>query len=168
MKYDMELHFVHRNGTEADYLVLTVFFNIGPTENAFLKKINYSAASATADAEIAISDSVNIFELLGKAQNSGEYISYPGSFTTPPCTEGVTFILFRDFQQMSKAQWDTYASYITLTNTMVYATATTGNFRGVQALNSRTLTLNFGVADASNLIKFIGTISSLILLYFIN
>jgi len=97
MRYDMEMHFVHQQGTAADYLVLTAFFNIGPEESEFLKEIKYSAGSSTADAEVAITDSINPWDVLGKIQGNKEYITYYGSFTTPPCTEGVNFVLFRDF-----------------------------------------------------------------------
>merc|ERR1712119_59000 len=55
MRYDMELHFVHQYGTATDYLVLTAFFNIGPTASAFLTKIGYASGNTTSDASNAIS-----------------------------------------------------------------------------------------------------------------
>jgi len=130
MKYDMEMHFVHQYGDATDYLVLTVFFEIGPTANSFLTKVNYSKGSSTTDGTVAISGKLNAWDILGSVQGDSMYISYPGSFTTPPCTEGVTFILFTDNLQMSKAQWDAFAT--SLPNvTFTYNTA--GNYRSVQS-----------------------------------
>merc|ERR1712194_122702 len=148
MRYDMEMHFVHQQGTNTDYLVLTVFFNIGPTASSFLTTCNYS--------------SVNVWDVLGSAQGNGEYIYYSGSFTTPPCTEGVTFILFRDFLQMSKAQWDAYVT--SLPNVTFSYSGATGNYRTVQSLNSRTITQRFGVLKRSN-VMIASVITALFLLF---
>lgn len=142
MRYDMEMHFVHQQGTATDYLVLTALFNIGPTANTFLTNINYASGSATDDAEVAISGSVNVWDVLGAIQGNGEYIHYSGSFTTPPCTEGVTFIIFRDNLTMSKAQWDGYVT--SLPNVTFSYSASTGNHRSVNALNGRTISQTFG------------------------
>jgi len=150
MRYDMEMHFVHQYGSATDYLVLTAFFNIGPTASTFLSGVNYGSLSATSDASVAISSSVNVWDVLGAIQGNGEYIYYSGSFTTPPCTEGVTFIMFRDFLQMSKAQWDAYVT--SLPDITFSYSASTGNHRTVQSLNSRTITQRFGVLKRSNLI----------------
>merc|ERR1712232_64913 len=142
MRYDMELHFVHQNGTATDYLVLTALFNIGPTANKFLTDIKYASGSATTDAEVAISGSVNVWDVLGAIQGNGEYIHYSGSFTTPPCTEGVTFVIFRDNLTMSKAQWDGYVT--SLPDVTFSYSASTGNHRPVNALNGRTINQTFG------------------------
>lgn len=157
----MEMHFVHQYGTASDYLVLTAFFNIGPIASPFLTSINYSSASATSDVEVAITDSINPWSVLGEIQGNKEYISYAGSFTTPPCTEGVTFVLFRDFLQMNKAQWDYYATLFTSSN--VNYTAGTGTYRAVQALNGRTVSLTYGVVTAANLMRFIGVLGMTVL-----
>jgi len=143
MRYDMEIHFVHQQGTATDYLVLTALFNIGPTANAFLTTIGYASGNQTSDAENAISGTVNIWDVMGAVQGNGEYIHYSGSFTTPPCTEGVTFVIFRDNLTMSKAQWDGYAASLP-SETFSYSGGT-GNYRNVNALNGRTINQTFGV-----------------------
>jgi carbonic anhydrase len=150
MRYDMELHFVHQQGTAADYLVLTALFNIGPTANSFLTDIGYASGNATTDASNTIASSINVWDVLGKIQGDKQYIYYSGSFTTPPCTEGVTFIIFRDALQMSKAQWDGYVTSLPSV-TFSYTTAT-GNYRVVNALNGRTITQRYGVLKNAKLI----------------
>lgn len=142
MHYDMEMHFVHQNGSLTDYLVLTALFNIGPTANKFLTNIGYASGSKTSDAEVAIANYVNIWDVLGAIQGNGEYIHYGGSFTTPPCTEGVTFVIFRDNLTMSKAQWDGFAA--SLPSVTFSYSAATGNHRSINALNGRTINQTFG------------------------
>lgn len=148
MRYDMEMHFVHQYGTASDYFVLTAFFEIGPTTNKFLTSVKYALASSTTDASVAITDKINIWDILGSIQGNGQYISYPGSFTTPPCTEGVTFILFTDALQLTKAQWDAFAASLPSV-TFTYNTA--GNFRPAQTLGNRVVTAQWGVLKRSNL-----------------
>jgi len=150
MRYDMELHFVHKQ-TDADkYLVLTLFYNIGGTDNEFLTKVKYASGSSTSNATVDITDSFNVWDALSQGITNGEYIHYDGSFTTPPCTEAVTFVLFRDYLIMSKSQWDKYAA--TITDTISYSSGT-GNARTVQARNSRTVTLQWGTLKSANLMK---------------
>jgi len=150
MRYDMELHFVHKQKDVAKYLVLTLFYNIGGSDNEFLTKVKYASGSSTADATVDITESFNVWDALSQGITNGEYIHYDGSFTTPPCTEAVTFVLFRDYLMMSKSQWDKYAA--TITDTISY-TSGTGNARNVQARNSRVVTLQYGTLNTSNLIK---------------
>merc|ERR1712194_88935 len=59
--------------------------------------------------------------------------------TTPPCTEGVHWFVFREWNYLSKTQWNAFKASIP-TVSMVYATGN-GNYRPVQPLNSRTITL---------------------------
>jgi len=89
-RYDMELHIVHQEANgEKDYLVFAVYFNIGG-ESEFLKSIKYTTVSSTTDSSVILDEGINIWTLLKKAKGM-DYISYEGSFTTPPCTEGVKF-----------------------------------------------------------------------------
>ena len=144
----MELHFVHTENetTSNEFLVVTVFFNIGE-ESAFLKEVKYATVSSTTDASVEITNSINAYDLIKKANDQG-YISYVGSFTTPPCTEGVNFILLREWQTMSKTQWDAFANSLQGTglSTQTYASGN-GNYRTAQSVNSRTIFVNDGKID---------------------
>jgi len=152
MRYDMELHFVHQQGTNTDFLVLTLYFNIAADDNAFLNKVKYSSGSSTADATVDITESFNVWDALQYGVNDNkEYIYYEGGLTTPPCLEAVTFILFRDYLTMSKTQWDNYAK--TITDTISYTAGNTGNARAVQSLNGRTITLQYGTLLQSSLLR---------------
>jgi len=106
----MELHFVHADSLTAPtkYLVVTVFFNLGE-ENFFLKRSMFGGLSATTDATVSLNLGINPWDIM-KRSNSQGYIMYNGSFTTPPCTEGVTFILLREWQTLSQAQWSAFTT----------------------------------------------------------
>jgi carbonic anhydrase len=68
--------------------------------------------------------------------NFRDFYNYPGSFTTPPCTEGINWFILKEIQTISKAQFDSF-------NRLWAGNATfadgNGNNRLVQALGERTL-----------------------------
>jgi len=135
----MELHMVHQIDTGAsEFLVLGYLFNIGGADNEWLKDIGYNTPSATTGATVAVAKSVDPWAM-AKQMNNMEAFAYEGSFTTPPCTEGVHWFVFREWNYLSKTQWNAFKASIP-TVSMVYATGN-GNYRPVQPLNSRTITL---------------------------
>jgi carbonic anhydrase len=40
--------------------------------------------------------------------NFRDFYNYPGSFTTPPCTEGINWFVIKEIQTISQAQYDTF------------------------------------------------------------
>lgn len=137
LHYDSELHFVHTTTNTAatnPYLVIAVYFQIGD-ENEWLKKNKYSSGSQTTDGTVDM-DKVNPYDIIKPAAKEGVY-EYTGGFTTPPCTEGVTFLLTRVPQTMSMAQWTAFAASVP--NVSFSYTAGTGNIRPVQSINTRTV-----------------------------
>lgn len=48
-------------------------------------------------------DSFVVMDFLKNVTNSGPMYQYKGSFTTPPCTEGQIFNVFKNPQPISKA-----------------------------------------------------------------
>ena len=105
--YDAEMHFVHTvKGSDTTYgAVIGVFFDKvegGATDNPFLTTFFDSIGSAdtaAADAKAAIA--VNDF--LASIDATAFY-SYNGSFTTPPCTEGIKWSVMKKVQPISEAQ----------------------------------------------------------------
>ena len=120
--YPMEAHFVHtdRDGRIA---VIAVMFKAGE-ENAELEKA-WVHMPENAGAKSVLPQSVNAKILL--PHNHG-YYRFNGSLTTPPCTEGVWWLVMKLYQTVSREQIEKFA------HTMHHP-----NNRAVQPLNARAI-----------------------------
>ena len=96
--YPMEAHFVHLN-KDGEIAVIGVMFKLGK-ENFALKKFQNSICS-TINKKKTINTYLNPLELLPKNK---DYYRFNGSLTTPPCTEGVRWFVFKEPVEMSKEQ----------------------------------------------------------------
>jgi len=145
--YDLEMHFVHLinagddsdldySGT-ADFAVIGVFFDRlagGNTDNAFISSLN--AQSSIANGNVESINNVNVANFLGDLDMSNGYYTYDGSFTTPPCTEGVKWVVVNDVQPISDSQLQEYTRR--WAGNSNYANGY-GNNRIVMPLNDRAL-----------------------------
>jgi|HubBroStandDraft_6_1064221.scaffolds.fasta_scaffold24299_2 carbonic anhydrase len=102
--FDLEGHFVHRAST-GDFAVLGVFIKPG-ARNAALQPI-WDAMPQTEAPERNAGGSFDASALLPK--ESG-YFRYMGSLTTPPCSEGLTWTVFREPIEASPEQIRQFAS----------------------------------------------------------
>ena len=87
--------------------MIGVLFKIGkynPILELFLK--NFPVHTGT---QTHISRDVNAEEFLPSSQ---EYYQYEGSFTTPPCTEGVHWFIMKGLGEFSQEQWEVVQSII--------------------------------------------------------
>lgn len=96
--FGMELHLVHKND-KGELAVVGVLLEEGK-ENAAFKTI-WQNLPKKADEKKSVKANVNADELLPKTRS---YFTYGGSLTTPPCSEGVTWIVLKTPVQMSKKQ----------------------------------------------------------------
>lgn len=103
--FPMEMHFVHQSA-EGKFAVVSVLFQEGP-ENASLAKIIPHLPKAKG--EKAHLPEVQLNLALHLPESRAAY-TYMGSLTTPPCTEEVEWLVFRDPISASKAQLDAFAS----------------------------------------------------------
>ena len=96
--YDLEVHFVHKYAETESQLggVIGIFFDRmqgGNYDNDFL-----TALWADGD-----SVDINVSSLFASIDFS-KYWNYPGSLTTPPCTQGIKWTVIQDVQPISDAQ----------------------------------------------------------------
>jgi carbonic anhydrase len=120
--FPMEVHFVHQSA-DNKFAVVAALFAEGPANENLAKLIsNFPKAKG---------DSVRLPEVkldlaLQLPANMASY-TYMGSFTTPPCTENVEWIVFRDPILASREQLNAFAARLSPNN------------RPVQPLNGRTI-----------------------------
>lgn len=97
--FDMVAHLVHQS-KEGDLAVVAVLLMAGD-ENPFLKTLWNHLPLDVGLEESLSSVQINVDDLLPKFQG---YYTFMGSLTTPPCTEGVRWIVMRTPVQMSRTQ----------------------------------------------------------------
>lgn len=121
VRLPLELHLVHRS--EAGSLaVVGVLFREGPA-NRELAPV-WSCLPAAAAAPRAVPDPVDLPALVPEVRSSWRY---SGSLTTPPCTEGVAWIVLTEPLTLSAGQIEAFAAIFP------------NNYRPVQPLGERDL-----------------------------
>jgi carbonic anhydrase len=116
--YSMETHWVHQN-KKGDYVVVGLLFQ----EGEFNDLLNQLPSFRAARGEDPFADPVDINELV---KGRSDYFLYNGSLTTPPCTEGVKWIVLKQPVIASPEQIQHYHDLLGFDNN-----------RPIQPLNSR-------------------------------
>jgi carbonic anhydrase len=98
--YDLVAHLVHQS-VDGRLAVIAVLFESGPAQNAFIKGL-WPHLPLEAGREIAPQDVViDVNDLLPTQRT---YYTYMGSLTTPPCTEGVLWLVMKNTVPISAEQ----------------------------------------------------------------
>lgn len=119
--FEMELHFVHKSAA-GQLAVLGIFIQPG-AENAALAPV-WAAMPKEAGEEQVIGTTITPADLLPADRG---FFRYQGSLTTPPCSEGVLWTVFRQPIEASPAQIRQFAELFA------------NNARPVMPLNQRFL-----------------------------
>ena len=99
----MEMHLVHALAT-GELAVVAVMFDEGK-ENPKLAKLWKELPQKAGDAiPLKQQDLASAF-----LPDNLEYYRFNGSLTTPPCTEGVRWIVLKDIQQASRQQIEAFS-----------------------------------------------------------
>ncbi len=122
---DLEMHLVHQSDA-GEYAVVGVMMNRG-AENAALNTVWSNLPATSGEAMTISAVTINASDLLPTAQS---YYRFAGSFTTPPCTEGVNWFVMTDSIEISDAQ------------ALVFEQLYSNNYRPVQPLNDRNFFLS--------------------------
>lgn len=88
--YDMELHLVHKSD-DGHYAVVAVMFKVGAynkTLATFWDQLPKTQGKVNDQSQIAV-NAVNLLP------DNRDYYNYRGSFTTPPCTQGVNWVVLK-------------------------------------------------------------------------
>ncbi|EMC48192.1 putative carbonic anhydrase precursor [Streptococcus mutans SA38] len=118
--YPLEGHFVYTT-KDKKITVVSILYQYGK-ENKTLKQV-WKKMPQKAETKKNLSQPVAISQLFPKDLN---YYNFEGSLTTPPCTEGVNWIVFKKQENISKAQVKKFSK------TLGY-----NNNRPIQKLNGR-------------------------------
>ncbi|GGM23810.1 carbonic anhydrase [Paraliobacillus quinghaiensis] len=118
-KFPLEIHFVHKN-KKGEIVVVGVFVEEG-TSNTASKKLFESLPQKKGSKKV-LKEDVNLLNLLPKDRS---LYMYDGSLTTPPCTEDVKWLLFKEQIEISTELIKEFAD--------LYP----ANYRPLQNLNDR-------------------------------
>ena len=120
----MELHAVFQEPGSGDNLVIGMLFEAGKKNNPFIQTL-IDAGLPENNGDTTVTD--ELIDLADVLTSTSSYYTYPGSLTTPPCSENVTWIVLQKPAKFSQAQFQSFRRIL-------------GNdFRPLQDLNGRTV-----------------------------
>ncbi len=120
-QFPMEGHFVHAD-SNGNLAVVAVMYTSGEEENSDLKKI-WRQMPAKAGQKVSMASQARADRLM---PDNKEYYRFNGSLTTPPCTEGVLWMVMKNQVAVSAEQVKQLAEVLEHPNN-----------RPVQAVNAR-------------------------------
>ncbi|CAG5117709.1 unnamed protein product, partial [Candidula unifasciata] len=146
LAYPMELHIVHYNTKYASpgvalqnpdgLAVLGFFYEVAKEDNPSYASIVGKLPAILYSGLKTNIGSVPLNSLLPRSFK--RFFRYPGSLTTPPCHESVTWTVFKDTIPISQIQLEAFRILLD-----PHARPMSNNFRPVQPLNHRHVSANF-------------------------
>jgi len=121
IRADMVIHLVHQN-IQGQLAVVAVLLNVGDTPNPLIETLKVVGLPKIPGKPLQHATQIDINQLLPKDKS---YYTFEGSLTTPPCTEGVKWIILKQQQSISAEQL------------ALYHTLHPENARPLQPLNGR-------------------------------
>ncbi|XP_059462821.1 alpha carbonic anhydrase 4-like [Corylus avellana] len=99
-RYDLEIHVVHQSSS-GNYAVVGILYKNGSSD-PFLEEL-HDQIKLIGEQKIIDLGNIDPEDI---DFDSEEYYRYEGSLTTPPCTERVTWTIFKEVKTVSKEQVD--------------------------------------------------------------
>jgi len=128
----MELHAVFADPGSDNKAVVGQLFVIGKANRFVAELLAHGLPTKSGDEVNVPSQMINVADALTK---TSRYYTYPGSLTTPPCTETVTWFVLREYAQLSSEQFGAFRHILG------------NNFRPLQKPNGRTILSSVGEDD---------------------
>lgn len=100
----MELHLVHEDPLTKNITVLGIMLEEG-ADNPFIQAV-WENIPTTKKNEVTTAVTLNLADILPA---DTRYYTYTGSLTTPPCSQGLQWILFKESIKLSRDQIDAFA-----------------------------------------------------------
>lgn len=122
--FPIEAHLVHKSD-DGHLAVIAVMFDEGAANPVVETVWHYMPAQANSETS-APNETVNVMDMLPESK---AYYGFDGSLTTPPCTEGVKWIVLKTPMTVSPEQVLKFQHIMQVQNN-----------RPLQALNGRTIT----------------------------
>lgn len=126
IRYPVEMHLVHIN-SEGKYIVLGIMAKQGESSHTFEFLESYLPVQPGENRKIE-----NTFDLNQSLPDSRDFYFYHGSLTTPPCSETVDWIVFKEPIAISMEQIERLRVLMPV-----------DNYRNIQPLNDREVKRNF-------------------------
>ena len=98
----MELHAVFADPASDNKAVVGQLFVIGRTNRFVAELLTHGLPTKSGDEVNVPSQMINV---AGALTDTSRYYTYPGSLTTPPCTETVTWFVLHKYAQLSSVQF---------------------------------------------------------------
>ena len=118
----MEMHAVFKDAVSGKIAVIGLIFKIGASNSFLQKLIDAGLPKTSTDTSSVSTGEINLADGLS---SKSKYYTYPGSLTTQPCSETVTWILLKDQKELSSSQYKAFRDIL-------------GNdFRPTQNINNR-------------------------------
>jgi len=121
--FPLEAHFVHANEA-GELAVVALLYKPGPPNGALNGVVKNMPMNAGDEKRMGAKD----LELFERSKTIKDYFRFNGSLTTPPCTEGVRWIVVHSQPTISRKQLDAFQQALKHPNN-----------RPVQPVNARTI-----------------------------
>ena len=100
----MEAHLVHATD-DGELAVISVMFSSGFNDNPFLAKIMPKLPLTKGVKKNLVKENLNAFDIMPDDKN---FYRFNGSLTTPPCSEGVLWLVLKNPVPISENQLNAF------------------------------------------------------------